>query len=111
MKVFASIVFLRRWALMALYLCFKFLIFDKLVLEEDVFQIEGSPLVSIIFTCCMKCLPFGLSEMHPSFENLAIISTLNLHAYLMDIHHNTSIRSMLEETPFLQHPKLTFIVV
>jgi hypothetical protein len=41
MKVFASIVFLRRWALMALYLCFKFLIFDKLILEEDFFKLKG----------------------------------------------------------------------
>jgi len=35
--------------------------------------------------------------MHPSFENLAIIDTPSLHASLMDIHHNTSLRSILED--------------
>jgi hypothetical protein len=35
--------------------------------------------------------------MHPSFENLAIFDTPSLHASLMDIHHNTSLRSILED--------------
>jgi hypothetical protein len=81
---------------MAMYLCFKFCIFDRPILEENVSQIEGAPLVSVIPTCSTKCLPPGLSEMHP-FESLAIISALDLHASLMDIHRNTSIRVMLED--------------
>jgi hypothetical protein len=39
----AQSIFLRNWALVALYLCSKFCIFDKLVLEEYVFQVERSP--------------------------------------------------------------------
>jgi hypothetical protein len=35
--------------------------------------------------------------MHPSFENLIIIDTLGLQTSLMYIHHNTSIRSILED--------------
>jgi len=35
--------------------------------------------------------------MHPSFENLAITDTPGLHASLMDIHHNTSLRSILKD--------------
>ncbi len=34
--------------------------------------------------------------MHPSFESLIITSTPSIYAYLMDIHHNTSLRSILE---------------
>jgi len=35
--------------------------------------------------------------MHPSFESLAVISTLGVEASLMEIHHNTSFRSILED--------------
>jgi len=35
--------------------------------------------------------------MHLFFKNLAIIGTLGLHASLMDIHHNTSFRSILKD--------------
>ncbi len=38
-----------------------------------------------------------VKETHPSFENLAIISTPCLQAFLMDIHHDTSLRSILED--------------
>jgi hypothetical protein len=33
----APSTFLRNWALVALYLCFRFHIFDRLILEEYVF--------------------------------------------------------------------------
>ncbi len=96
MKVCASIAFLRRWALMALYLCFRFCIFNRPSLENDVSQVEGAPLVSIILTWSTKCLPLGLNEMHIFFWEFDNYCVLDLHASLMDIHHNTSIRSMLE---------------
>jgi hypothetical protein len=35
--------------------------------------------------------------MHPSFESLILIGTLGLLASLMDIHHNKSFRSILED--------------
>jgi hypothetical protein len=35
--------------------------------------------------------------MHPSFESLAVIDTTRLHVYLMDIHHDTSLMSILED--------------
>ncbi len=35
--------------------------------------------------------------MHPFFENLVVTSTLGPHASLMDVHHNTSFRSILED--------------
>ncbi len=37
------IYFFRSWALVALYLSSKFCVFDRLVLEEYVFQVEGGP--------------------------------------------------------------------
>jgi len=42
-------------------------------------------------------LPTVVKEMHLSFESLAIIDTLGLHFSLMDIHHDTSLRSILED--------------
>jgi hypothetical protein len=35
--------------------------------------------------------------MYPSFESLAIIDVLGLHAYLMNFHHNTSLRYILDD--------------
>ncbi len=35
--------------------------------------------------------------MHPSFKSLAIINTLGLHASLMDIHHDTYLKFILED--------------
>jgi hypothetical protein len=42
-------------------------------------------------------LPFIAKEMHPSFENLAETGTLGLHASLIDIHHDTSLKFILED--------------
>jgi len=36
-------IFLGSWALVAPYLCSKFRIFDRPILEEYVFQVEGGP--------------------------------------------------------------------
>ncbi len=35
--------------------------------------------------------------MHPSFESLVIFNALGLYASLMDTHHDTSFRSILED--------------
>jgi hypothetical protein len=35
--------------------------------------------------------------MHLSFESLAIIDAPNLQAFFMDLHHNTSLKSILED--------------
>ncbi len=37
----APSIFLRSWTLVAPYLCYKFRIFDRPILEEYVFQVEG----------------------------------------------------------------------
>ncbi len=36
-------------------------------------------------------------EMHPSFESLTNFYALGFQAFFMDIHHNTSFRSILED--------------
>jgi hypothetical protein len=41
-------------------------------------------------------IPHVAKEMHPSTESLVVIGAPNLHASLMDIHHDTSLRSILE---------------
>jgi hypothetical protein len=43
MEDFAPSTFLGSWVLMVSYLCFKFCIFNRPVLEEYVFDFEGGP--------------------------------------------------------------------
>ncbi len=38
----APFAFLGNWALVVLYLCFRFHIFNKLILEEYVFHVKGA---------------------------------------------------------------------
>jgi hypothetical protein len=42
-------------------------------------------------------LPPVVRDMYLSFESLAVIDTIRLHVYLMDIHHNTSLMFILED--------------
>ncbi len=39
----AASIFLKSWALVTLYLCSRFHIFDKPILKEYVSQVEGGP--------------------------------------------------------------------
>ncbi len=88
----APFAFIGSWVLVVPYLCSKFHILNRLVLEEYVFQVEGGPhLLQICLLEIQDNLPFIVREMHPSFEGLAIIGAPNFQAYLMDIHHDTSI--------------------
>jgi hypothetical protein len=41
--------------------------------------------------------PLAAKEMHLSFEGLTITNAPILHAFFMDIRHNTSLRSILED--------------
>jgi len=79
------------------YFCFKFHILDRFILEEYVFQVEGGP---HMFQSCLRVVQNGLlpvtREMHPFFESLAVTGTPSLQTSLMDIHHNTSLKSILE---------------
>jgi hypothetical protein len=71
--------FLRSWVLVTPYLCFRFCIFDKPILEYYVFQVEGSPHLLKSCLCVARYgLLFAAKEMHPSFENLTITDTLGL---------------------------------
>jgi hypothetical protein len=83
--------------MMAPYLCFRFRIFDILVLEEYVFRVEEGP---HLLQSCLRAMQDGLlpttKEMHPSFKNLVITNAPSLHVPLMDIHHDMSLRSILE---------------
>jgi hypothetical protein len=49
-------------------------------------------------------LPPIVKKMHPSFENLTITGTLGLQASLMDIHHNTSLKTILEDVSISSTP-------
>jgi len=77
-----------------LYLCFKFCIFDRPVMEGYVFQVERGP---HLLQSCLHVAQDGLvpttREMHPSFNSLVVIGAL----WSIDIHHDTSLRSILED--------------
>ncbi len=94
----APSTFLGSWVLVALYLCSKFRILDKLVLEVYVFQVEGgSHLLQSCFHATQNNLPLATRELHLFFESLAVIGTPGLQAFQMDIHHDTSFKSILED--------------
>lgn len=92
------ICFSRRWVLVVSYLCSKFCIFNKPILEEYVSQIEGGP---HLFQSCLHVVqdsfPPAVRNIHLSFESLAITNAPNLQTFVMDIHHNTSFESILED--------------
>jgi hypothetical protein len=71
----APSAFLRCWALVTLYFCCKFCIFNRLGLEEYVSQVERGP---HLFQSCLYVAQDGLfiaREMHLFFENLVVIDT------------------------------------
>ncbi len=82
---------------MVLYLCSRFRIFDRPILEEYVSQVEGGP---HLLQSCLHALqdgfPLTIRDMHPSFENLIVIGAQGLHTSLMDFNHDTSFRYILE---------------
>ncbi len=83
--------------LVAPYLCSRFCIFNKPILEEFVSQVEGGPhLLQSCLCVVQNNLPLVVKEMHHSFENLVVIDALGLQAFLIDIHHDASFRFILE---------------
>jgi hypothetical protein len=93
-----SSIFLRNWALVVPSLCSRFHIFNRPILEEHDSQVERGP---HMFQSCLHATQNGLlptsREMHLSFESLAVINAPSLHAYMMDIHHDTFLRSIFED--------------
>ncbi len=86
----------------------KFHIFNKLILEEYVYQVEGGPhLFQSCFHAARDNLPLATKKIHPSFESLAVINAPSLHASLMDIHHNTSFKPILEDDSIFSISKST----
>ncbi len=98
MEDYAPYAFIGNQALVAPYLCARFRIFYRPILEEYVFQIEGGP---HMLQNCLHATKDGFHPivrvMHLSFESLTITTTPCLHASLMDIHHDTSLRFILED--------------
>jgi hypothetical protein len=83
---------------MALYLCFKFHIFNRFILKEYVFQIdEGLIFFNHVFVQLKITFLLYLKKCIFFFESLTIIGILSLRAFLMNIHHDTSFRFILEE--------------
>jgi len=81
MKDYAPSAFQRNWPLVVPYLCSRFCIFDRLILEEYVSQVERGP---HLFQSCLCAtqdgLPPATKEMHLFFESLVIIDAPGQHA-------------------------------
>jgi hypothetical protein len=94
----APSTFLGSWALVAPYLWTRFRIFNRPVLEEYVFWIKGG---LHLFHSCLHVVWNGLppiaKELDLSFESVTIIRAPSLQASLTDIHHDTSLKFILED--------------
>jgi len=94
----APFAFLGSCILVVPYLCSRFHIFNILVLEKYVFQVErGSHLLQSCLCAARDGLLPVANEMHSSFEILVIIDALGLQTSLINIHHDTFLRSILED--------------
>jgi hypothetical protein len=76
------------------YLCFRFYIVNRPVLEEYVSQVKRGP---HLLQFNLRATQDGLLLATRDFENTVITDTLSLHAFFMDFHHNTSLGSILED--------------
>lgn len=67
-------------------------------MKDYVSQVEGGP---HLFQSCLCAAQDGFlhvaREMQLSFESLIVTDALGLHASWMDMHHNTSFRSILKD--------------
>ncbi len=94
----APFAFVGNWVLVAPYLCSRFCIFNKPILEEYVCQVEGGP---HLFQSCLRVardgLPLTIKHKHLSFESLVVAGALSLQTFLMDIHHDTLFRFILQD--------------
>jgi hypothetical protein len=80
------------------YLCSRFHIFDRPILEEYVSQVEeGSQLLQSYLCVAWDGLPPVTKKMHLFKKNLAVTGALGVHASLMDFHHDTSLKFILED--------------
>jgi hypothetical protein len=79
-------------------MCSKFRIFDRFILEEYVFEVDGGPhFLQSYFHVAQDNVPPAVKEMHLFFESLVSIDAPGLQTFFMDIHHDTSFRSILED--------------
>jgi hypothetical protein len=92
------IYFYRELGFWWLCICALGFVFSRPILEEHVFQVEGAPHLFQFCLCVVRDdFPYVTRDTHLSFESLAIINGPSLHASLMNFHHNTSIRPILED--------------
>jgi hypothetical protein len=60
-------------------------------------KLKGAQMLQSCLRAAWNGLPLATREMHPSFESLVVVNTPGLQASLMDIHHDTSFKSILED--------------
>jgi hypothetical protein len=99
MKDCAPFTFLGSWALVAPFLCLRFLIFDKLVLEEYVSQVEGGPhLLESCLRVTWDDLFLVVRKMHLFFWEFGGYWCLRFTSIFDGyIHHDTSFGYILED--------------
>jgi hypothetical protein len=79
------------------YLCSNSHVFNRPILEEYFFQVEGGLHLLQSCLCVVRDNFFPTTKkMHPSFMSLAITDALGLKASLRDMHHDAFFRFILE---------------
>ncbi len=91
------ICFSRKLGFCGSYLCSRFCIFNKFVLDEYVIRLKGPRLLQLCLRAAQDGLPLVTRDIHPSFKSLAVIGASSLQVFFMVIHHDTSLRSILED--------------
>ncbi len=80
------------------YLCVRFHIFNTPILEEYVYHIKGGPhLLQSCLHVTQDGLPPTTKVIHLFKKSLIVTNAQGLHAFFMDIHHDTSLRLNLED--------------
>jgi hypothetical protein len=93
----APFAFLKGWAWWFCICVLSFIFSVSLFWKNMFLKLKGG---AYLLQSCLHAMRDGLlivvKEMHPSFENLVVIGAPSLQASLMDIHHNTSLKFILE---------------
>ncbi len=108
----APSIFLKSWALVASYLCFKFRIFNQSILEKYVFQVEEGPyLLQSCLCVAQDDLPLAARKMHLFF----LIWQLLVPQVYKHLWWTSSTTHPLclswRMIPFPQHPKVAFVLI
>jgi len=112
MEDYAPFTFIGTWVLVAPYLCFRFRILDKLVLNEYVSQVERGP-HSLQSCLCATQNGFPLATKRCTFFfKFCQLSMPHVYKHLRWTSTMTHLLSLSRRMiPFFQHLKPAFVLI